>query len=33
MGDGEYAACFATLDGTTNLPAGTYSTFALVTVR
>jgi hypothetical protein len=28
--DGEYSVCFATLDGTTALPAGTYSTFALV---
>jgi hypothetical protein len=31
MNEGEYAVCFATLDGT-NLPAGTYDTFALMTL-
>jgi hypothetical protein len=29
--EGEYAVCFITLDGS-NLPAGTYSTFALMTM-
>lgn len=32
MGDGEYEVCFAALDGATALPAGTYSTFALLTL-
>lgn len=31
MADGEYAVCFITLDGS-NLPAGTYDTFALMTL-
>jgi hypothetical protein len=32
MDDGEYDVCFASLDGTTPLPAGTYSTFAVLTL-
>jgi hypothetical protein len=31
MGEGQYAVCFATLDGT-NLPAGTYETFGVMTL-